>query len=355
MPAHELVSRIRLGALSAESVVRATLDRIAAHDGPINGYLTVDTDNALETAIAIDLRIAAGAPVGPLAGVPVAVKDAICTQGLQTTCGSRILEGFIPPYDATVVARLRAADAVIVGKTNMDQFGMGSSNENSGFGVCRNPLDLACVPGGSSGGSAAVLAACEAALALGEDTGGSIRQPAAFCGVVGLKPTYGRVSRYGVIAYASSFDQVGPMTRNVEDCALLLSVLAGHDPRDSTSAAVPVPDYVSRLRDGVSGLRIGVPEEYFADGLDPEVERCVREALKTFEQLGARLSPVPLPHTEYAVAAYYILVTAEASSNLARYDGVKYGYRASSSVMKQPENELETMYIDTRSEGFGLE
>ena len=300
--------------------------------------------------------------------MPIAIKDAICTKGLETTCASRILEGFVPPYDATVIARLRAADAVIVGKTNMDQFGMGSSNENSGFDVCRNPVDTSRVPGGSSGGSAAALAAGTAVLALGEDTGGSIRQPAAFCGIVGLKPTYGRVSRFGIIAYGSSFDQVGPMARNVEDCARLLGVIAGHDPMDTTSASEAVPDYAADLKRGIEGVRIGVPEEYLAEGLDPSVKESVSGAIERMESLGARVESVHLPHTEYAVAAYYILVTAEASSNLARYDGVKYGYRGEDGAAPAvdapaggsggalaPEDRLDDMYGSTRSGGFGLE
>ena len=355
MAAYALLPLIWSGAVSAVSVTEAALDRISRFDRTINGYLSVLTDQALEVAANVDSRIARGEPVGALAGIPIAIKDAICTQGVQTTCGSKILEGFVPPYDATVIARLRQADAVIVGKTNMDQFGMGSSNENSGFGLCRNPLDLARTPGGSSGGSAAVLAANEAILALGEDTGGSIRQPAAFCGVVGLKPTYGRVSRFGVISYASSFDQVGPMARNVEDCARLFGVIAGHDPKDSTSAFEPVPDYLETLKHGVSGLRIGVPDEYFAEGLDPEVRDRIQDSLRIFERSGAVIERVRLPHTEYAVATYYILVTAEASSNLARYDGVKYGYRTNLGAIETTDDELDEMYVRTRSEGFGLE
>ena len=307
-------------------------------------------------------------------GVPVAIKDAICTKNLETTCASKILKGFVPPYDATVIARLRAADAVILGKTNMDQFGMGSSNENTGFEICRNPLDISRVPGGSSGGSAAALAAGTAILALGEDTGGSIRQPASFCGIVGLKPTYGRVSRYGIIAYGSSLDQVGPMARNVEDCARLLGVIAGHDRLDSTSSPEAVPDYTKGLKQGIKGVRIGVPEEYMADGLEVEVSDGVAGAIERLEELGARVETVQLPHTEYAVAAYYILVTAEASSNLARYDGVKYGYRTDNNHSRAKKESLEqdvapraasdilsfdddlvNMYRSVRSDGFGLE
>ena len=372
MAAHDLAPRIKSGEMTAEETAREVLRLIEEKDPVINAYLAVDPESVIEDAQEVDRRIAAGDTTGPLAGVPIAIKDAICTKGLETTCASRILEGFVPPYDATVIARLRAADAVIVGKTNMDQFGMGSSNENSGFDVCRNPLDTSRVPGGSSGGSAAALAAGTAVLALGEDTGGSIRQPAAFCGVVGLKPTYGRVSRFGIIAYGSSFDQVGPMARNVEDCARLLGVIAGHDPMDTTSASEAVPDYTADLKRGIEGVRIGVPEEYMAEGLDPSVKESVSRAIERMESLGARVESVHLPHTEYAVAAYYILVTAEASSNLARYDGVKYGYRgedggapavdapASSGAgvgapAPAPEDRLDAMYGSTRSGGFGPE
>ncbi|MCY3713252.1 MAG: Asp-tRNA(Asn)/Glu-tRNA(Gln) amidotransferase subunit GatA [Gemmatimonadetes bacterium] len=372
MAAHDLAPRIKSGEMTAEETAREVLRLIEEKDPAINAYLAVDPESVIEDAQEVDRRVAAGETTGPLAGVPIAIKDAICTKGLETTCASRILEGFVPPYDATVIARLRAADAVIVGKTNMDQFGMGSSNENSVFDVCRNPLDTSRVPGGSSGGSAAALAAGTAVLALGEDTGGSIRQPAAFCGVVGLKPTYGRVSRFGIIAYGSSFDQVGPMARNVEDCARLLGVIAGHDPMDTTSASEAVPDYTADLKRGIEGVRIGVPEEYLAEGLDPSVKESVSRAIERMESLGARVESVHLPHTEYAVAAYYILVTAEASSNLARYDGVKYGYRGEDggapavdaptssgagvgAPALAPEDRLDAMYGSTRSGGFGLE
>lgn len=385
LAAHELAPRIKSGEVTAEEAAREVLRLIEEKDPAIKAYLAVQPDSVIEAARDVDRRIAAGEPTGPLAGVPIAIKDAICTKDLETTCASRILEGFVPPYDATVIARLRAADAVIVGKTNMDQFGMGSSNENSGFDICRNPLDTSRVPGGSSGGSAAALAAGTAVLALGEDTGGSIRQPAAFCGVVGLKPTYGRVSRFGIIAYGSSFDQVGPMARNVEDCARLLGVIAGHDPMDTTSALEAVPDYTASLKQGIEGLRIGVPEEYLAEGLDASVKDSVSRAIQRMESLGARVESVHLLHTEYAVAAYYILVTAEASSNLARYDGVKYGFRgedggaaaggpggastagtdggtaavgsggAHGAPSLAPEDHLDAMYGSTRSGGFGLE
>ena len=370
--AYDLAPRIKSGEVAAEEAAREVLHLIEEKDPAINAYLAVDSETVIEDAREVDRRVAAGETTGPLAGVPIAIKDAICTKGLETTCASRILEGFVPPYDATVIARLRAADAVIVGKTNMDQFGMGSSNENSGFDVCRNPVDTSRVPGGSSGGSAAALAAGTAVLALGEDTGGSIRQPAAFCGVVGLKPTYGRVSRFGIIAYGSSFDQVGPMARNVEDCARLLGVIAGHDPMDTTSASEAVPDYAVNLKQGIEDVRIGVPEEYLAEGLDPSVKENVSRAIERMESLGARVESVHLPHTEYAVATYYILVTAEASSNLARYDGVKYGYRGedgsapalapaggsgdgTAARQLAPDDRLDDMYGSTRSGGFGLE
>ena len=375
MAAHELAPLIKSGEVTAEEVARDVLRLIEEKDPAINAYLAVQSETVIEDARDVDRRIAAGESTGPLAGVPIAIKDAICTKGLETTCASRILEGFVPPYDATVIARLREADAVIIGKTNMDQFGMGSSNENTGFEICRNPLDTNRVPGGSSGGSAAALAAGTAVLALGEDTGGSIRQPAAFCGVVGLKPTYGRVSRFGIIAYGSSFDQVGPMARNVEDCARLLGVIAGHDRMDTTSSSEAVPDYTANLKQGIEGMRIGVPEEYMAEGLDAEVKESVNRAIERMEALGAHVETVHLPHTEYAVAAYYILVTAEASSNLARYDGVKYGYRGEhggagtnaeagrdagapgtgAATLIPPEDRLEAMYGSVRSEGFGLE
>ena len=278
--------------------------------------------------------------------MPVALKDLFCTRGIRTTCGSKILDRFVPPYDATVVARLNAAGAILLGKLNMDEFAMGSSTEHSAFGTTRNPWDLARVPGGSSGGASAVVAADLAALSLGTDTGGSIRQPAAFCGVLGMKPTYGRVSRYGVIAFASSLDQVGPFAKDVEDAALLLAAIAGADPMDSTAVDVPVPDYRAELGRGIEGMKIGVPAEYFIDGMDPEVERAVREAIAALEKLGARTEPVSLPHTEYGLAAYYVIAPAEASSNLARYDGVKYGLRAPGA------RDLIDMYSKTRAAGL---
>ena len=283
-----------------------------------------------------------------LTGIPVAIKDNMCTKGIRTTCGSKILFNFVPPYESTVTSRLKEQGFVLVGKTNMDEFAMGSSTENSGFQITKNPWDPERIPGGSSGGSAAAVAADECIAALGSDTGGSIRQPASLCGVVGMKPTYGRVSRYGLVAYASSLDQIGPITKDVRDSALMLNVIAGHDPRDSTSAPVSVPDFTAVLGRDIKGLKIGIPKEYFIEGIDPEVSQAVREAIRTLESLGAIPVEVSLPHTGYAVATYYVLATSEASSNLARYDGVKYGFRAEG-------KDLMDMYMKTRAQGFGAE
>ncbi len=346
---HEAREKLRAGELGAEALVRSYLARIDAVDPKLRAYLTVAREAALEKAQAVDRRIKKGEPLGPLEGIPLAIKDVICTKGVLTSCGSKILAGFVPPYDATVVLRLQAAGAIVLGKTNMDEFAMGSSTENSAFFPTRNPWDPERVPGGSSGGSAAAVAADLCAGALGSDTGGSIRQPAALCGVVGLKPTYGRVSRYGLVAFASSLDQVGPLTKDVRDAALLLEVIAGHDPLDSTSADLPVHDYQAAMGAGIEGLRVGVPEEYFVEGLDREVEGAVTEAIRVLEKLGARVERVSLPHTKYAVATYYLIAPAEASSNLARYDGVKYGLRASGG------KDLIQMYGRTRAEGFGPE
>jgi aspartyl-tRNA(Asn)/glutamyl-tRNA(Gln) amidotransferase subunit A len=333
--------------VTSEEVARAYLERIEAVDPQIGAYLTVTPEAALDAAREADRRLARG-QAGPLTGIPVGLKDLLCTEGVRTTCGSKMLEGFVPPYDATAVVRLREAGAVVLGKLNMDEFAMGSSNENSAFGPVRNPWDPERVPGGSSGGSAAAVAARLAAATLGSDTGGSIRQPAACCGVVGLKPTYGRVSRYGLIAFASSLDQIGPFTRDVADAALLLQAIAGHDPLDSTSAAEPVPDYGAALAEGARGLRVGVPREYFVEGTDPEVAAAVRRAIDAYRELGAEVREVSLPHTRYAVAVYYLLATAEASSNLARYDGVKYGLRVEG-------EDLLATYCATRARGFGAE
>ena len=341
---------IRTGSHSARDIAEKALAHIRRTD--LDAFITIDGEGALKAADAVDQKAAAGAPLGPLAGIPIALKDALCTKGLRTTCASKILANFIPPYDATAVSRLRRADAVILGKLNMDEFAMGSSSENSHFGAVKNPCDPTRVAGGSSGGSAAAVAAGQAFMALGSDTGGSIRLPASFCGVVGLKPTYGRVSRYGLIAYASSLDQIGPVARNVEDAALLLRVIAGRDPRDSTSARVPVPDYPSACRRGVEGLTIGLPKEFFAEGLRPHVRHAVMRGVEILEKNGACIREISLPiagHPAYAIAAYYIVATAEASSNLSRYDGVKYGFRADDA------ESLIDMYVQTRSRGFGAE
>src|SRR5436309_3874990 len=323
--------------------------RIKADDGEIHAYLTLCEERALRQAQRVDDQVAKGAPLPPLAGVPIAIKDVMVTKGVRSTAGSKILENFIPPYDCTAVERLEAAGAVILGKMNCDEFAMGSSNENSGFHPVRNPRDLSRVPGGSSGGSAAAVAAGMAVATLGSDTGGSIRQPASFCGVVGLMPTYGRVSRYGLIAFASSLDHIGPLTKTVKDSAIVLGAIAGRDPMDSTSAEVPVPDYVSELEKPVRGLKLGVAKEYFGDGLDDEVRQAVESTIDRLKSLGCEVVPVSLPHTPYAIPAYYLIATAEASSNLARYDGVRYSLRA------RGVKTLSEMYRRSRDEGFGTE
>jgi len=346
---HELGERFRRREATPTEAAREYLARIAALDPKVKAYLTVTAEAALARAAESDRRFKSGAPLGPLDGVPLGVKDVFCTRGVRTTCGSKILEAFVPPYDATVVARLLGAGAVILGKLNMDEFAMGSSTENSAYFTTRNPWDLSRVPGGSSGGSAAAVAADLAAGTFGTDTGGSIRQPAAFCGNVGLKPTYGRVSRFGLIAFASSLDQVGPFAKDVRDAALMLQAVAGHDPMDSTSAAIPVPDYAAELERGAKGLRVGIPAEYFIEGLDPEIEAAVRAAIETLKSLGAASESVSLPHTEYGLAAYYVIAPAECSSNLARYDGVKYGLRVPGA------RDLIEMYSRTRGAGFGAE
>ena len=322
----ELRQGLREGRVSSVAATEAVLQRIFDLDNELNAYLTISEEQALEMAQEADARRARGED-GPLLGVPIAVKDIICTRGMETTAGSRILEGFVPPYDATVVARLRQAGAVILGKTNTDEFAMGSSTENSGYFTTRNPWDHERVPGGSSGGSAAAVAARLAYAALGTDTGGSVRQPASFCGIVGLRPTYGRVSRWGVVAFASSLDQVGPFGRTVRDCAALMQIIAGYDPTDSTSIEASVPDYEGALTGNVRGLRIGIPREYFTEGLDPQVEAIVHQAIAQMEALGAQTVEISLPHTRYALPAYYLIAPAEASANLARYDGVRFGPR----------------------------
>ncbi|MBC7261602.1 MAG: Asp-tRNA(Asn)/Glu-tRNA(Gln) amidotransferase subunit GatA [Chloroflexi bacterium] len=345
---HEALDLLRRREISAVELTQAVLDRIVDVDNDIKAYITLLPETALEEARLADKRRHAGMD-GLLLGIPLAIKDVICLAGAPTTCGSRILEPFIPPYDATVIERLRQAGAVFLGKTNTDEFAMGSSTENSAFFTTHNPWDLSRVPGGSSGGSAAAVSADETLAALGSDTGGSVRQPASLCGVVGLKPTYGRVSRYGLVAFASSLDQIGPLSKDVTDCALLLNVIAGHDVRDSTSLNMPVPDYTQALRPEIKGLRIGVPREYFATGIQPGVEASVRQAIQVLADLGAEISETSLPHTEYALPTYYLIAPAEASANLARYDGVKYGYAAPDA------SDIWEAYRKTRQYGFGAE
>jgi aspartyl-tRNA(Asn)/glutamyl-tRNA(Gln) amidotransferase subunit A len=347
MTISEARERLARRDIAAVELTRACLDRAAAVESKLNALITLSAREAVEQAEIADQRIAAGNG-SSLTGIPLAIKDIFATRGVRTTCGSKILEHFVPPYDATVIAKLRAAGAIFVGKANMDEFAMGSSTENSAFGPTRNPYDPERVAGGSSGGSAAAVAADECLAALGTDTGGSIREPASFCGVVGLKPTYSRVSRYGVIAYASSLDQVGPFAKTVRDAAILLKEIAGIDPRDSTCSARAVPDYELALTGEVKSTRIGVPREFFVEGMQREVETAVRSALQQFESLGARVLEISLPHTDYAVAAYYLIATAEASANLARYDGIRYGLRV------EADNTLD-LYSRTRARGFGAE
>ncbi len=347
--AFTLSRMLRSGEISSRKLTESVLERIQERDPILNAFITTTPEEALEASDQSDQRLSQGKAASPLDGIPVAVKDNICTRGIATTGASDILRNYVPPYDATVIERLKRDGAVIVGKTNLDQFGMGSSTENSVFGATKNPHDPEFVPGGSSGGSAAAVAAGEAVLALGSDTGGSLRLPAAYCGVVGFKPTYGRVSRYGLMSYASSLDQIGALGRRVEDCALLLGTLCGYDPRDSTSADVPVPDFLQSLDKGVRGLRIGLPEEYFIEGLAPGIRAVIEGAVRVLEGEGAEVLKVSLPHTRYAISAYYLIAAAEASSNLARLDGVRYGYRSPSS------SDLTEMYEATRGEGFSLE
>jgi aspartyl-tRNA(Asn)/glutamyl-tRNA(Gln) amidotransferase subunit A len=345
---HEAGGRMAAGEFTSVELTEALLERILAVDNDVKAYLTLTPEAALEQARAADDRRANGES-DPLLGIPLAIKDVLCTRGIPTTCGSRILESFVPPYDATAVARLKTAGAVLLGKTNTDEFAMGSSTENSGYFTTRNPWDLDRVPGGSSGGSAAAVAADACVAALGTDTGGSVRQPASLCGVVGLKPTYGRVSRYGLIAYASSLDQIGTLAKDVTDAAILLGAIAGHDPRDSTSIDAPVPDYRAALSGDVAGVRIGVPKEYFIDGMQPAVEAAVRAAVDTLAGLGTEVVEIGLPHTDYALPVYYLIAPAEASANLARYDSVRYGLRVDDS------GDLIQTYKDTRGQGFGQE
>jgi aspartyl-tRNA(Asn)/glutamyl-tRNA(Gln) amidotransferase subunit A len=346
----ELGALLRAGQISSVELTQAVLDRLRQIDPRCRAFVTVSEEPALRQAALADERIRKGDRVNPLTGIPFAVKDCISTRGIRTTCSSRILQNYIPPYDAAVIERLSVAGAVLVGKNNMDEFGMGSSCENSAFFESRNPWDPTRVPGGSSGGSAVAVAAGMATFSLGEDTGGSIRMPAAFCGVTGLKPTYGRVSRYGLIALASSFDTIGPITRSVYDNALVFETIAGHDPRDSTSLDVLVPDYMDRLGPSLEGVSVGIPREYFVEGMEPGVEQTVREAIRHIQSLGARVVDVSLPHTRYAIPVYYLILFAEASANLARFDGMRFGL----STPSDSKSVLDT-YLQTRAQGFGAE
>ncbi len=372
--ATELLAQLHAGQVTSVELTRAYLDQIEQHDGNVKAFLRVNP-RALDEAAAIDKRRAAGEPLGLLAGLPVAIKDLLCTQGEVTTCGSKMLENFAPPYDATVISRLRTADAVLIGKTNMDEFAMGSSTENSFYKNTANPWNLDYIPGGSSGGATACVAAGMAPLSVGSDTGGSIRQPSGLCGVTGLKPTYGRVSRYGLVAFASSLDQIGPIARTAEDTALLLEVLAGHDPLDSTSVDKPVPAYSQTVGQPLKNLRLGLVREHFGQGLDSEVEAAVREAVEVYKSLGATIVDISLPHGKYGIATYYIIAPSEASSNLARYDGVHYGYRTDEKQLvaeldreraelvaagkhaeaEALDNPLVRLYRKSRAEGFGPE
>ena len=346
----DLLKKLNSREISSVDVTKAFLDAIENRDRRVQAFLQVDRADAVRQAEIVDQKRASGQPTGLLGGIPVAIKDVLCTVGKPTTCGSRMLQKYVPPYDAHAVTRLRQADAVLIGRTNMDEFAMGSSGENSAYGPTRNPWDTDRIPGGSSSGSAAAVAARMAPLALGSDTGGSIRQPAGLCGIVGMKPTYGRVSRYGLVAYASSLDQIGPFATDVHGAALLLEAISGHDQRDSTSVKQPVPAYSQTCDQPLSGLRIGVPVEHFAEGLDPEIEKSVRYALAVYKSLGAELKDVHLPHSKYAIATYYLVATSEASSNLARYDGVHYGHRS-----EEAGSSLVEMYEASRGEGFGAE
>lgn len=348
MTIHELHKLLKAKKVSSQEIFRSVFKRIEAVEEKVNAFITLTYDIAMQQARDADEKFIKNEGTY-LTGIPLAIKDIICTSGVKTTCGSKILENFIPPYDATVIEKLKFQNAVFAGKTNMDEFAMGSSNETSFFGPARNPWNLERVPGGSSGGSAAAVAADECIASLGTDTGGSVRQPASYCGVVGLKPTYGRVSRFGLIAFASSLDQIGPVTKDVKDAAILLNAISGFDSRDSTSVNKEVPDYTKSLTKDAGGLTIGIPKEYFVDGLDPEVEKAVRGGIHEIEKQGAIIKEISLPHTKYAVAVYYLIATAEAGSNLARYDGVKYGYRSNK------ETTLKAMYEISRSEGFGTE
>ncbi len=358
--ATELASALQKGEITSVECTTAFLDRIGSTNPTINAFLSVDRDGALAKAEAVDTARAQGKPLGPLAGLPVAVKDVLCTTDQKTTCASRMLKTYEPPYDADVVRRLREADAIILGKTNMDEFAMGGSNENSAYGLVRNPWDTDSAPGGSSGGSAAAVAADMAPLAIGSDTGGSIRQPAGLCGITGLKPTYGRVSRRGLIAFSSSLDQIGPMARSAKECAMLLQAIAGHDPGDSTSLNTPVPDYLTGLEKPLQGLRIGRVAEHFGEGLDQEVAEHVEQTFAAYEAAGATIHEVELPHARYGVPTYYLIAPSEASSNLARYDGAHYGHRWDGTPTDDQgistfDSPLVEMYCRSRAEGFGPE
>jgi aspartyl-tRNA(Asn)/glutamyl-tRNA(Gln) amidotransferase subunit A len=346
---HELHNLLVKKEVTSREVTEALYRRIGEMDGKIGAYLLLTEEKAFHQTERVDFMISRGEKIGDLAGIPLGLKDILCTKGVRTTCGSRILENYVPFYDGTVVRKLNEKGAVMLGKLNMDEFAMGSSTENSGFQITHNPWDFNRIPGGSSGGSAAAVAADECIAAIGTDTGGSIRQPASCCGVVGMKPTYGRISRYGLVAFASSLDQIGPITKDVMDCAIMMNAISGYDPYDSTSVNVEVPDYRQSLAENVKGVRIGIPDEYFIEGMDPDVEKTIREAIDLFKKWGCEIKRISLPHTEYAVAVYYIICTAEASSNLARYDGVKYGFRT------KEYHDLMEMYTKTRAKGFGQE
>lgn len=347
-PAHVLHDMLVNKEITAVALTEDVLKRIDEVEGDVKAYLTITRDEALAQAKAVDEKIAKGETISFLEGIPGAIKDNICTKGIKTTCASKILEHFVPPYDATVMTKIKAQNPVILGKANMDEFAMGGSTENSAYHPTCNPWNTDCVPGGSSGGSAASVAAGTSIWALGSDTGGSIRQPASFCGVVGMKPTYGRVSRYGLVAYASSLDQIGPLTRDATDCANILNIICGHDEMDSTSSEAEVPDFTKALVEDVKGLKIGLPKEYFVDGMDPEVEKTVRAAIEKYKELGAEIVDISLPHTKYAISAYYLIAPAEAATNLQRYDGVSYGERVEG-------EDLVAMMTNTRTEKFGEE
>ncbi|AZT91010.1 Asp-tRNA(Asn)/Glu-tRNA(Gln) amidotransferase subunit GatA [Caldicellulosiruptor changbaiensis] len=349
LTAHEAIELIKKKEVKCQEIVESVLERIRQVEDKVKSYITITEEQALENAKKIDEKIAKGEQVGSLYGLPIALKDNLCTDGIRTTCASKILYNFVPPYDATVVKKLKENDMTLLGKLNMDEFAMGSSTENSAFHTTRNPWDLERVPGGSSGGSAAAVAADEAFFTLGSDTGGSIRQPASLCGVVGMKPTYGRVSRFGLVAFASSLDQIGPLTKDVEDCAIAMNIICGHDPYDATSAPIEVPDFTKALVNDVKGLKIGVPREYMEKGVNDEVKKAVEKALELLKSLGAQYEEFSIPIVEYALPTYYIIASSEASSNLARYDGIKYGYRT------QNYEDLIDLYKKTRSEGFGSE